>query len=1225
MHMDELNDGERWLERLSATPAEPPMAVSAASGSADVFSFELKLQIQSQVEIVAGFVSWLGRTTGARQFSIGSFAPELQGVACAEGTRLLSGYLPVVCDLDTNKTFNDLVVQIGAELLASSDGAEQARDVLLGLPELREPEYPCQIAFAGREPQSTAALRLVLDPNGDAPRLVLNASGYPETNARKTADRLIAWITATLANRDVPFNDLPILDANERNRLLVDWNATATAYPRNHCVHQLIEEQTDRTPDAIALAYRDRSLSYAELDRRANRLAQILIEKGAGPDALVGLCLPRTEALVIAALAIWKAGAAYVPLDPDYPADRLALMVQDSQARLILCDNSTHRSVPSGTAELINLDVIADAVATRTDARPPNRAKASHLAYAIYTSGSTGKPKGVLLEHRNVTNFFTGMDAHISDRDGNVWLAVTSLSFDISVLELFWTLARGFKIVIASSDRSDLGPGGDAGTHSDKGIEFSLFYFAADSDGTPGREKYRLLIEGAKFADENGFSAVSTPERHFGGFGGLYPNPAVAGAALAMITKRIQIRAGSCVAPLHHPARVAEEWAVVDNLSDGRVGLSFASGWHPRDFLLWPDSFSDKKGVMLRNIEIVRKLWRGESVKFPSPVGEVAIETRPRPVQAELPVWVTAAGHPETFASAGRIGANILTHLLGQSFDEMASKIQVYRKAWRDAGYTGEGKVTLMLHTFVGPDATKVKEIVRQPMKNYLKSSLELIGDYAWSFPAFKKVAKDGDSLQVNFQRMSAEEMDALLEFSFERYYAQSGLFGTPESCTATIDRLKGWGVDDVACLIDFGIDADTVLQHLPHLNELRKQTSTARAIDVQSDDFSLSTQIKRHQITHLQCTPSMMRMLLEHPATRSALSSVRHVMIGGEALPDSLVSDIASVSQTRISNMYGPTETTIWSSVDAVAVGETVTIGRPIANTTMYVLDGQKQPVPVGAPGELYIGGDGVARGYHARPDLTADRFVPDPFDSKPEARLYRTGDLVKFRDDARIEFIGRVDHQVKLRGYRIELGEIETRLSEIPGVKEAVVMVREDRPGDPRLCAYLRSGQTFDTELLRKHLSESLPDYMIPGAFVTLAQFPLTPNKKVDRKALPAPDASGPRAEYAEPEGDLEGDIVRVFQAILGLDQVGRDDNFFQVGGHSLLAVQAHRKLREALARDLSVTDIFRFPTARQLAAHLDNSGGENEALKQVGDRGAARRAAMMRRKRGRESETA
>ncbi|MEQ8888746.1 MAG: LLM class flavin-dependent oxidoreductase, partial [Sandaracinaceae bacterium] len=798
------------------------------------------------------------------------------------------------------------------------------------------------------------------------------------------------------------------------------------------------------------------------------------------------------------------------------------------------------------------------------------------------------------------------------------WLAVTSHRFDISVVELFWTLARGVTGVLSSDEDRALVSGGGAGVsqYSHRKIDFSLFYFASDA-GENATDKYKLLLDGARFADENGFAAVWTPERHFHAFGGLYPNPSVASAALSTITKNVKLRAGSCVNPLHHPVRVAEEWALVDNLSNGRVGISFAAGWQPNDFVIRPEAFENNKQRMLDEIDIIRRLWRGEGVTFEGPTGPVEVKTLPRPVQKELPFFITAAGNPQTFELAGTLGGGILTHLLGQSVDEAKEKIGIYRKAWKDAGHPGEGHVVLMLHTFVGDDEESVKEIVREPMKAYLKSSMMLIQQHAWSFPAFKKHAREDKSFKDNFLNLSAEDTDALLDHSFERYYETSAMFGTPESCREQVERCRGIGVDEIACLIDFGIDSETVLTHFPQLNTLRAEATAPRE-DLSEDDYSIAAQLERHAITHMQCTPSMAQMLVMNDEARTALGGLKHLMVGGEAFPGALAKALREATSASITNMYGPTETTIWSSTEAAEPGEgTVAIGTPIANTQLYVLDERRQPVPVGVPGELYIGGDGVTRGYWKREDLTAERFVADPFRGG-EARMYRTGDEVRWREDGHLEFLGRMDHQVKLRGYRIELGEIEARLRLHDSVREAVVIAREDTPGDKRLVGYLVTDGTFDAAALKAHLGETLPDFMVPAHLVKMDRFPLTPNKKIDRKALPRPEAAVTRAEeHVAPAGEVEEKIAGVWKRILGLSEVGTRDNFFELGGHSLLAVQAHREIAEATGAKLTVTDIFRFPTIQALADHLEGDGGGNEALQKSADRAAARRQALGRRR--------
>ncbi|MGH7294093.1 MAG: MupA/Atu3671 family FMN-dependent luciferase-like monooxygenase, partial [Polyangiaceae bacterium] len=522
------------------------------------------------------------------------------------------------------------------------------------------------------------------------------------------------------------------------------------------------------------------------------------------------------------------------------------------------------------------------------------------------------------------------------------------------------------------------------------------------------------------------------------------------------------LRAGSVVLPLHNPIRCAEEWSVVDNLSNGRVGLSFASGWHAADFALMPGNFNDRRKLMAEGIETVRKLWRGEAVAVKSGDGkDIEVRIFPPPVQSEPPIWITASGTPETFAAAGRMGANVLTNLLVMKPEELAKNVAVYREARRAAGHAGAGTISLMLHTFVGADADAVRAVVRGPFLEYLRTSTDLINKARWELTAFAKPSVQRDATQGarDLAELSHEEMDAIMAHAFERYFATAGLFGTPQSCLATVDRLKGLGVDEIACLVDFGVPTDTVLEHLPYLDELRRLSNSTGDPTDAAQDFSIAAQVRRHGVTHLQCTPSLAAIVASEPEGLEALGSLGTLLLGGEALPASLVTRLRPVVRGRILNMYGPTETTVWSTFAEVprAEGAPITIGRPIAGTRVYVVDAHLRPVPVGVPGELVIGGDGVVRGYLDRPELTRERFVRDPFSGHEDDRLYRTGDLARWRDDGTLEFLGRLDHQVKLRGYRIELGEIEAVLGRHPGVREAVVVARADGGGEPRLVAYV------------------------------------------------------------------------------------------------------------------------------------------------------------------------
>ena len=1120
--------------------------------------------------------------------------------------------IPLHAEIAEDLTTGEFSKRMAARVAAARARGSYLSDLTRRYPGLAEPRLSVGIVEGHGTGDAMlpagCALAFVFGDDGDW--LAYDRSRIDEAKAGDFAARFQVFAAAFAEARGL-IVDLPLMPKEEQERVLVAWNDTARDYDRSALMHRLVEQQVERTPDLVAVVAGDASLTYRELDQRANALAHALIALGVGPDTMVGLHVSRSVDLVAGALAIQKAGGAYVPLDPMFPADRLALMVEDSAAPIVLTERALKGALPVSGAKIVCIEDLLEA-GGRTD-RPDGKATSGNLAYVIYTSGSTGRPKGVMLEHRNVANFFAGMDDRVAVPEGGqpVWLAVTSLSFDISVLELFWTLSRGFKVVIHSSEVKAHQPARRvAGTH--KQIDFGLFYWGNDDGAGPA--KYRLLLEGAKFADAHGFQSIWTPERHFHAFGGPYPNPSVTGAAVAAVTKNLSIRAGSCVLPLHHPARVAEEWAVLDNISNGRVGLAFASGWMPEDFVLRPENAPPhNKAAMLRDIETVRKLWRGDRVEFDFGTGKVGVVTQPRPVQKELPVWVTSAGNPETYREAARLGANVLTHLLGQSIDELAEKIRIYRETLVEVGRNpADYKVTLMLHTLLGADREEVRRQAREPMKDYLRSAAALIKQYAWAFPAFKKPQGVAQPMDIDLQSLAADELDAILEFAFLRYFEDSGLFGTVEDALRRVDQVAAIGVDEVACLIDFGVPSDLVLERLAPLAEVVAASRSAPEPVVQ--DAGLATEIVRHGVTHMQCTPSMARMFLMSDDDRRAFGSMRHLYIGGEALPASLLADLRNATTATVDNMYGPTETTIWSSTLRVAdsMDGVVPLGRPIANTQLYALDQWRRPVPPGMPGELYIGGDGVARGYHERPDLTSERFLPNPY---AEGRCYRTGDLVRFTADGTLQFLGRADDQVKVRGYRIELGEIEARIAEFPGIAEVVVMAREDRADDVRLVAYLRLSGGIDEGALRLSLEKSLPDYMVPAHFVTLSAFPLTPNAKVDRKALPKPDTVPVQAAavYVEPTDTIERSIAETFRRILGVEKVGLSDSFFALGGHSLLAVQAHRELKANIAPDMLITDLFRFPTVKGLAEHLSERGKSDDRLSKVADRAAMRRAAL------------
>lgn len=620
-----------------------------------------------------------------------------------------------------------------------------------------------------------------------------------------------------VANPDRRLSDLPLLTAAERHQLLVEWNNTQTDYPQESLVHQLLEAEVDRTPDAVAVVFEDEQLTYRELNSRANQLAHYLQALGVGPEVLVGICVERSLEMVVGLLGILKAGGAYVPLDSAYPKERLAYMLSDSQVSVLLTQEKLLAGLPEHQARAICLDKDWGVISTESEENPVSDVKSENLAYVIYTSGSTGKPKGVAMRHLPLANLILWQLKNTTVSSGARTLQFAPVSFDVSFQEIFSTWCSGGTLVLISEEvRRDTAA------------------------------LIRLLNEKA-------------------------------------------------VARLFLPFVALQQLAEV----------------------------ADGSGAM----------------------------------------------------------------------------------------------------------PTSLREIITA-----------------------------GEQLQITLPI--------------------TNLFKTLKSCTL-----------------------------------------------------------------HNHYGPSE-----SHVVTAFTLQD--------------------SVSS--------------WSALPA--------IGRPIANTQIYLLNQSLQPVPIGVPGELYIGGDCLARCYLNRPDLTAQKFIPDPFSNEPGACLYKTGDLARYLPDGNIEYMGRIDNQVKIRGFRIEIGEIEAVLAQHPAAKESVVVAREDRPGNKRLVAYFvpNHEQVPTRSELRGFLKEKMPEYMVPSVFVILDALPLTPSGKVDRRALPAPDQAGQDHEesFVAPQDELELLLTKIWEKVLGIKSIGVRDNFFALGGHSLLAVRLLTEIEKVFGKNLPLVTFFEAQTVEQLA---------------------------------------
>ncbi|HEY7415444.1 MAG TPA: AMP-binding protein, partial [Ktedonobacteraceae bacterium] len=441
-----------------------------------------------------------------------------------------------------------------------------------------------------------------------------------------------------------------------------------------------------------------------------------------------------------------------------------------------------------------------------------------------------------------------------------------------------------------------------------------------------------------------------------------------------------------------------------------------------------------------------------------------------------------------------------------------------------------------------------------------------------------------------DIETLSEDDIDALLTHAFNRFYQTSSLIGTPETCLKLIERLKEINVDEIACLIDFGVDTESALESLHYLNQVRERSN--QDTEMSSPNSTLLDLLTRHRITHMQCTPSLATLLVQEPELLSALRPLRKLLLGGEALSASLVAQLSRALKAQIMNMYGPTETTIWSTTYVPnASDQTIPIGRPLANTQVYILNQHLQPQPINVAGELLIGGAGVARGYLHQPELTSERFITHPFSHENGARVYKTGDRARYRADGEIEFLGRTDQQVKLHGARVELGEIEHMLDQYSAIAQSGVILQEEEPGVPLLVAYLvvRQQQTLSLDDLRKFLSRRLPHYMLPSDFVELPALPLTPNGKIDHRALLARAHPLPREHLTEPRTPLEEMLVHLWSEVLGQRQVGIYDNFFALGGHSLLATQLISRINALLGLAVPLRHLFEAPSVAGFIDHL------------------------------------
>jgi len=866
--------GARTTVRLSAELSE---RVRAASQRLGVTPF---------VTLLAAYSALLGRVSGADDVVVGTPVGNRE----RDGLEPLIGYvahaLPLRTDLAGDPSFTDLVGRVRDVLLDAYQNADLPYEDLAAESDpgraapaadtrcrLFDAVFVLHSGIAGEQSSggvrwrlwqvpdlpaqfgatlSTLSMMLGDGPDGFAGTLEYAAELFEPQTAARLVEQFQALLDDALGSPDTPLSRLRVGGAPPAAQ------PVTTEPPPGHLVG------TGDRPDQPAVVTPDDVTTWRDLVADAQQVARLLgatVPK-VGTALLVDLPLSaRWLAVMIGAIE-----AGYPVVLPGGSAPAAGSVLPGGGLPVTIW-----RLSDGGSGEHV-VDVAphghngADAPGVPTgseDARPltdPDNPVFAEPA-ASDTGSGAGQPAWRTWSHRDVTRYLSGMDVSAPEFGNGALLVTETPSTARGVLDVLWALRNGRPVrlhVLPEPARIRWLP---ATRRDDRGMRFSLSYFANDETNLDG-SKYRLLLDGARLADESGLCAVWTPERHFHSFGGLYPTPAVAGAGLATLTRRIGIRAGSVVLPLHDPIQVAEEWAVVDNLSGGRVGISFASGWNANDFVFAPDHYADRKRVMLEGIDLVRRLWRGESVRRRGGDGdEVEVFIRPRPVQPELPFWLTAAGAPATFRLAGELGGHVLTNLMGQTLDDLAEKIAIYRRAWRQAGHgPGDGHVTLMLHTFLAERTDEAYATAEGPLLRYFRSSVDISRGFAAS-----------QGLDVRLEDLSETDLDALLRHGLERYLHDGGLFGTPDTCAALVDRVRALGVDEIAALIDFGVPVDAALRGVELLGELAERerdrervASDAAVARARTAVAALSATLREDPDTALLAGPDLVGWLAE-------------------------------------------------------------------------------------------------------------------------------------------------------------------------------------------------------------------------------------------------------------------------------------------------------------------------------------------------------------------------
>jgi natural product biosynthesis luciferase-like monooxygenase protein/amino acid adenylation domain-containing protein len=941
------------------------------------------------VTLLAGYTALLGRVAGADDVVVGTPVGNRDRVELEPLIGYVAQALPLRTDLAGDPSFSELVGRVQQVLLSAyqnpdlpyehlvaeldPDRARTAADTLCRLFDAvfvlhsgivaeqhtagvtwrlwEVPDLPAQFGAT----LSALTMMLTDGPDGFSGVLEYAAELFEPASAQRLIGQFQTLLRDAVSRPEARLSELDLGGPPAAPALPAERAGDASGSDQWR-----IEKAA--APDQPAVREPDQVITWAELAEAVDQVASRLRNRVPAIGTVVAPELPFSARWLTAVLGAVRAGHPVVlpgttglpAVGDPLPAQGLAITIWrlteggsghhtiDLSARApdrVTGERGRHHSPPGNPDRMVFVEPA-----------PPRPKAGGPAGWRTWTA-------------RDVADYLSSLDLTVGPEIGTGGLLVAEPPSSVrATLDLLWALTRGRPVHLAATPRQATARWVPAQRRSPRSLQFSLSYFANDETGVSG-PKYRLLLEGARLADRLGFTAIWTPERHFHSFGGLYPSPAVVSAGLATVTERLGIRAGSVVLPLHDPIQVAEEWAVIDNLSQGRVGVSFASGWHANDFVFAPDRYAERKRVMLEGIDLVRRLWRGEPVRRVAGDGDmVEVAIRPRPVQSELPFWLTAAGSPATFQLAGELGGHLLTNLMGQTLDDLADKIAVYRRAWRDAGHgPGQGHVTLMLHSFLAEREADAYATVEAPLLRYFRGSVDIVRGFTAS-----------QGIDVRPEDLSEADLDALLRHGLERYLRDGGLFGSPDSCAAMVDRVRELGVDEVAALIDFGVPVDAALRGVELLGQVREReqarATAAGEVATRRTDVvvrELAARTREPGVAGVLAAPDLVAWLAElHP---DALAG-RAVLVDGEPggtaadstreVPDRLVG--AGVRTLVRHPVKGGSRVAAWGRYGPVPGELTV---RPGPDAEVRVLDGSGRELGVGVVGGLAVAGSPVSR----------------------------------------------------------------------------------------------------------------------------------------------------------------------------------------------------------------------------------------------------------------------